>query len=183
LTVSPLSACSGLPMTVRGGGVPAGTMAFMPSVRMGPPPRSLLPMRITASWFGSLAHRIQGCGTNIRGTTRGLPSNRHPTTASLPSCSVRRATADGWEVPAATSVAACSKPSRDGLTAVEKEAEPSQRPPLTASARAAKRAAMPESPKGHVQRPCPQVISAPPEPTETRGRGVNRRGILTPFRG
>src|SRR5262249_21893171 len=50
-------------MTVRGGGVPQVSMASMPWVRMGPPPRSLLPMRIPASWFGSLARRIQGCGT------------------------------------------------------------------------------------------------------------------------
>ena len=30
----------GLPMTVRGGGVPHAAMAFMPSFRMGPPPRT-----------------------------------------------------------------------------------------------------------------------------------------------
>ena len=31
----------------------------------------------TASWFGSLAHRIQGCGATIRDTRRELPSTRH----------------------------------------------------------------------------------------------------------
>jgi len=31
--------CDGSPMTVRGGGVPAESMAFTPFVRMGPPPR------------------------------------------------------------------------------------------------------------------------------------------------
>ena len=46
--------CDRSPMTVRGGGAPADSMACMPCVRMGPPPRSLLPMRITASWSGSL---------------------------------------------------------------------------------------------------------------------------------
>jgi hypothetical protein len=60
--------------------------------------------------------------------------------------------AGGREVPAAPSVAACSKPSRAGLTAVEQAAGPSQRPPLTASARAAKglpcRKASKGTPKG-----------------------------------
>src|SRR5262245_11151584 len=41
---------------------------------MGPPPRSFAAMRITASWSGSLAPRIQGCGRSSS-TTRGLPSN------------------------------------------------------------------------------------------------------------
>jgi len=40
---------------------------------MGPPPRSLLPMRITASWFGFLARRIQGRGTILRAPTRSSP--------------------------------------------------------------------------------------------------------------
>jgi hypothetical protein len=74
LTVSAQSArCDGSPMTVRGGGVPAKTTALMPLCRMGPPPRSLLPMRITASWFGPLARRIQGCGTNVRAQFRSSP--------------------------------------------------------------------------------------------------------------
>jgi len=46
--------------------------------------------------------------------------------------------ADGSEVPAATSVASCSKRSRDGLDGVEQEAGAAHRPPLTASARAAR---------------------------------------------
>jgi transposase len=45
--------------------------------------------------------------------------------------------ADGSEVPAATSVASCSKRSRDGLDGEEQEGGPAHRPPLTASARAA----------------------------------------------
>jgi transposase len=45
--------------------------------------------------------------------------------------------ADGREVPAASRVAACSKASRDGLPALEREAGASHRPPLTPSARAA----------------------------------------------
>jgi hypothetical protein len=60
--------------------------------------------------------------------------------------------ADGLEVPAAPSVAACSKPSRDGLETLEQAAGASQRPPLTASARAAKglpcRKASKGTPKG-----------------------------------
>lgn len=45
--------------------------------------------------------------------------------------------ADGKEVPAATRVASCSKASRAGRSALEREAGASQRPPLTPSARAA----------------------------------------------
>jgi hypothetical protein len=46
--------------------------------------------------------------------------------------------ADGQEVPAAPSVAACSKASRDGLEASARADGASQRPPLTPSALAAK---------------------------------------------
>ena len=46
----------------------------MPLLRMGPPLRSSLPMRITASWFGSSGPRIQGCGTNIRAPHAGSSS-------------------------------------------------------------------------------------------------------------
>jgi hypothetical protein len=35
-------------------------------------------MRIIASLFGFLAHRIQGRGTNIRARDAGTPSYRHP---------------------------------------------------------------------------------------------------------
>jgi len=55
--------------------------------------------------------------------------------------------ADGREVPAATSVAACSKRSRAGLSKVEREAGPSQRPPLTVSARAANELPCPKGSK------------------------------------
>jgi len=64
-------------MTVRGGGVPHVRMASMPWYRMGPPPRSLLPMRIPASWFGSLARRIQGCGTRSFVHLSAAPLGRH----------------------------------------------------------------------------------------------------------
>src|SRR5262249_35465706 len=50
----------------------------MPSLRMGPPPRSLLPMRIPASWSGPWARRIQGCGTSLRAPARSSPRRRHP---------------------------------------------------------------------------------------------------------
>lgn len=70
--------CDGLPMTVRGGGVPAKTTALMPLCRMGPPPRSLLLMRISASWSGLCTHRIQGCGTSIRAPHAGSPRHCHP---------------------------------------------------------------------------------------------------------
>jgi transposase len=59
---------------------------------------------------------------------------------------------DGKEVPATPSVAACSKPSRDGLETLEPASGSSQRPPLTASARASKglpcRKASKGTPKG-----------------------------------
>jgi hypothetical protein len=45
--------------------------------------------------------------------------------------------ADGSEIPADTSVASCSRRSRDGLETAAPEAGPRRRPPLTASARAA----------------------------------------------
>src|SRR5215471_1683195 len=35
-------------------------------------------MRITASWLGCLARRIQGCGTNVRASHAGSPRRRHP---------------------------------------------------------------------------------------------------------
>ena len=79
LTVSALSARSGLPMTVRGGGVPAGTMAFMPSVRMGPPPRSF-----AADAHHCIMVRVSG-PPNTRMLARsfvpphaGSPRLRHP---------------------------------------------------------------------------------------------------------
>src|SRR6516164_7960066 len=65
-------------MTVRGGGVPAKTTALMPMCRMGPPPRSFRCDAHHCIMVWVLTHRIQGCGTNVRATTRGLPSYRHP---------------------------------------------------------------------------------------------------------
>src|SRR5260221_12242652 len=41
-------------MTIRGGDIPYLTMAATPPERMGSPPRSFAPMRMSASWFGSL---------------------------------------------------------------------------------------------------------------------------------
>jgi len=35
-------------------------------------------MRMSASWFGSSTHRIQGRGAIIRARKSGLPSDRHP---------------------------------------------------------------------------------------------------------
>ena len=59
LTVSALSRVGdGLPMTVRGGGVPALVVAFMPRERMGPPPRS----------FATDAHGLHhGLGLELTG--------------------------------------------------------------------------------------------------------------------
>jgi hypothetical protein len=79
---------TGSPMTVRGGGVPYPGMVFMPSHRMGPPPRSLLPMRITASWFGSWPAAYKDVGTIYVHTNPQLPSDFViPTRSSVPSCS------------------------------------------------------------------------------------------------
>jgi hypothetical protein len=36
------------------------------------------PMRMSASWFGSWTHRIQGCGAIDPRPESGLPSDRHP---------------------------------------------------------------------------------------------------------
>jgi len=35
-------------------------------------------MRMSASWFGSWTHRIQGCGAIDPRPESGLPSDRHP---------------------------------------------------------------------------------------------------------
>ena len=66
-------------MTVRGGGVPCHAMAFVPPLRMGPPPRSLaadahvcIMVRIT------VIHRIQGCGASPSCPTASSPRTRHP---------------------------------------------------------------------------------------------------------
>jgi len=81
LTVSALSAqlAARSPMMVRGGGVPRLPMASMPLLRMGPPLRSSLPMRITASWFGSLHPPHTRMWHESSCTTRGLLlGHRHP---------------------------------------------------------------------------------------------------------
>jgi len=75
--------CGRSPMTVRGGGVPAGSMAFTPLVRMGPPPRSLLPMRILHHGLGLWPARIQACGTKLRAPTRSSPRTCHPRHAQV----------------------------------------------------------------------------------------------------
>ena len=79
LTVSALSArCDRSPMTVRGGGVPYPGMALMPPHRMGPPPQASLPMRMTASWIGSVTLRIQACGRDPAPQLTSSPPVRHP---------------------------------------------------------------------------------------------------------
>jgi hypothetical protein len=79
LTVSALCARSRLPMTVRGGGVPAETMALVPFVRMGPPPRSF-----AADAHHCIMVRVSG-PPNTRMLARsfvpqhaGSPRRRHP---------------------------------------------------------------------------------------------------------
>ena len=54
-----------------------------------------------------------------------------------PRC-LARYTADGAIIPAASSMAACSPPSRRGLATAQPKAGPGRRPTLTAAARAAK---------------------------------------------
>ena len=63
-------------MIVRGGGVPCRAMAFVPPLRMGPPPWSLaadahacIMVRVTAT------HRIQGCGASPSCPDSELPSD------------------------------------------------------------------------------------------------------------
>src|SRR5260221_3963757 len=66
-------------MTVRGGGVPACAMAFVPRKRMGPPPRSF-----AADAHECIMVRVPG-PTEYKVVARlicapesGLPSDRHP---------------------------------------------------------------------------------------------------------
>src|ERR1700693_4107271 len=75
-------------MTVRGGGAPCHTIAFVPLLRMGPPPRSLaadahacIMVRVTAT------HRIQGCGASSSCPDSELPSDA----SSRPPPTCRRA--------------------------------------------------------------------------------------------
>ena len=74
------------------------------------------PMRMSASWFGSWTHRIQGCGAIDPCPESGLPSDRHPRShQAMPSC---------------------SELSRCGLARLENAARLARRPTLTAPARA-----------------------------------------------
>jgi hypothetical protein len=54
----------------------------MPTDRMGPPPGASPPMRMTASWSGSISYRIQVCGTKIAQWRAPLgspqPTDRQP---------------------------------------------------------------------------------------------------------
>src|SRR5271163_4487676 len=66
-------------MTVRGGGVPACTMAFVPRKRMGPPPRSFAADAhdcIMVRVLGPTEYKV--VARLIRAPARGLPSERHP---------------------------------------------------------------------------------------------------------
>jgi hypothetical protein len=66
-------------MTVRGGGVPAQTMAFVPRKRMGPLPRSFAADAhdcIMVRVLGPTEYKV--VARLIRAPARGLPSDRHP---------------------------------------------------------------------------------------------------------
>ena len=74
-------ACDGSPMTVRGGGVPADTMALMPPLRMGPPLGFSQQMRITASWSGPAPTEYKDAARIFVHVHAGSPSDRYPTTS------------------------------------------------------------------------------------------------------
>src|SRR5262249_21333888 len=72
------SACDRPPMTVRGGGVPTCFLGFQ--CRKGEWVRRFgasLPMRMTASWFGSLDPPNTRLWRDSSALERGLPSDRH----------------------------------------------------------------------------------------------------------
>src|ERR1700747_3806228 len=75
-------------MTVRGGGVPACVMAFVPRKRMGSAASEL---RCRCAWLhhgsGPWTHRIQGCGAIDPRPKAGSPLIVIPTAPSVPSCS------------------------------------------------------------------------------------------------
>jgi len=101
-------------MMIRGGGHPKQAMVFTPVSRMGPPPRSFAADAYDCIMVSSVwSYRIQGCGAMIRAQSE-LPSDRHPTTTSVPPCSGL---------------------SRRGLETLE-HATAERRPALTAPARA-----------------------------------------------
>jgi hypothetical protein len=102
-------------MTVRGGGIPTCFLGFQ--CRKGEWVRRFgasLPMRMTASWFGSLDPPNTRLWRDRSAPESGLPSDRHPDRTSVPSC---------------------SKLSRYGLASSEHAARLVRRPTLTASAR------------------------------------------------
>ena len=101
-------------MTVRGGGVPHVSLASMPWSRMGPPPRSFAAMRITASSSGPLAHRIQGCGTNLRAPHAGSPR----TSSSRPRQVCRRARSRQGRAFGGADAPSLTAPARDGVSFV-----------------------------------------------------------------
>src|SRR6266542_4830131 len=73
-----LPACGGSPMMVRGGGVPTCFLGFQ--CRKGEWVRRFgasLPMRMTASWFGSLDPPNTRLWRDRSALERGLPSDRH----------------------------------------------------------------------------------------------------------
>jgi hypothetical protein len=101
-------------MTVRGGGVPACAMAFVPRKRMGPPPRSFAADAhdcIMVRVLGPTEYKV--VARLIRAPESGLPSDRHPVRIERPPC---------------------SELSRYGLATAERVER--RRPTLTAPARA-----------------------------------------------
>src|SRR6478735_5016069 len=75
-------------MTVRGGGVPACVMAFVPRKRMGSAASEL---RCRCAWLhhgsGPWTRRIQGCGATDPRPKAGSPLIVIPIAPSVPSCS------------------------------------------------------------------------------------------------
>jgi hypothetical protein len=65
-------------MTVRGGEVPIAPLGFHAGKKNGSAASGASPpMRMSASWFGSWTHRIQGRGAIDPRPESGLPSDRH----------------------------------------------------------------------------------------------------------
>ncbi len=148
----------------------------MPLQRMGPPPRSF-----AADAHHCIMVRVSG-PPNTRmwhelvAPHAGSPPIVIPTTAVCRRSRPPRYSADGREVPAGTSVAACSKRSRDGLQRVEQEAGPSQRPPLTAPARAAKGPPCRKGSKGTSNGRAHKHQET--EPTEHRGGTLDKKSPI-----
>src|SRR6476619_7957419 len=71
-------ACDGTPLTVRGGGIPRGPLAFMPKGRMGPPLRSFAADAhdcIMVRVLGPAGYKVVA---RVIAPASGLPSDRHP---------------------------------------------------------------------------------------------------------